>query len=135
MIHNGPMVVFLSSSITNCCSMMRIFTLVLPKERSPIVKEGSLFCFCRVENYQFTYWTWMELLLSLCQGIFLIFCWLFAFVFSLGCVYLCFHLPCTFDGWIPSLIFIYKVFLFQELIKIRSHNKHSKIVDPSYGHY
>jgi hypothetical protein len=36
---------------------------------------------------------------------------LFAFVFSLGCVYLCSHLPCTFDGWFPSLIFIYNVFL------------------------
>jgi hypothetical protein len=30
---------------------------------------------------------------------------LFAFVFSLGCVYLCFHLPCTFDGWVPILDF------------------------------
>jgi len=44
MIHNGPVVVFLSGSITNCCSMMGIFTLVPPKERSPTVKEGSLFC-------------------------------------------------------------------------------------------
>jgi hypothetical protein len=33
------------------------------------------------------------------------FCWLFAFVFSLGCVYVCFHLPCTFDGWVPILDF------------------------------
>jgi len=23
------------------------------------------------------------------------------FFFSFGCVYLCFHLPCTFDGWLP----------------------------------
>jgi hypothetical protein len=33
------------------------------------------------------------------------FCWLFACVFSLGCVYLCSHLPCTFDGWVPILDF------------------------------
>jgi len=33
------------------------------------------------------------------------FCWLFGFVFSLGCVYLCSHLPCTFDGWVPFLDF------------------------------
>ncbi len=26
--------------------------------------------------------------------------WLFAFVFPLGCVYLCSLLPCTFDGWV-----------------------------------
>jgi hypothetical protein len=39
------------------------------------------------------------------------FCWLFAFVFPLGCVYLCSHLPCVLllDGF-PSLIFIYRVF-------------------------
>ncbi len=33
------------------------------------------------------------------------FCWLFVFVFSSGCVYFCFHLPCTFDGWVPILEF------------------------------
>ncbi len=33
------------------------------------------------------------------------FCWLYAFVLSLGCVYLCSHLPCTFDGWVPILDF------------------------------
>jgi hypothetical protein len=33
------------------------------------------------------------------------FCWLFAFVFSLNCVNLCSHLPCTFDGWVPILDF------------------------------
>jgi hypothetical protein len=33
------------------------------------------------------------------------FCRLFAFVFSLGCVYLCSHLPRTFDGWILVLDF------------------------------
>ncbi len=27
--------------------------------------------------------------------------WLFAFVFSLGCVYLCSLLHCTFDRWVP----------------------------------
>jgi hypothetical protein len=30
---------------------------------------------------------------------------LFAFVFSLGCVYLCFHLPCSFDAWVPIVDF------------------------------
>jgi hypothetical protein len=30
---------------------------------------------------------------------------LFAFVFSLGYVYLCSHLPFTFDGWVPILDF------------------------------
>jgi len=33
------------------------------------------------------------------------FCWLFTFVFSLGCVYLCSLLPCTFDEWVPILDF------------------------------
>jgi len=37
----------------------------------------------------------------ICIGFLPYFCWLFAFVFSLGCVYLCFWLPCT--GF-PSLI-------------------------------
>ncbi len=31
--------------------------------------------------------------------------WLFAFAFSLGCVYLCSHLLCTFDRWVPILDF------------------------------
>ncbi len=30
---------------------------------------------------------------------------LFAFVSSLDCFYLCFHLPCTFDGWVLILDF------------------------------
>jgi hypothetical protein len=42
---------------------------------------------------------------------FILFCCLFAFVFSLGCVFLYFHLPCTFDGCFLFLIFIYRVFL------------------------
>jgi len=33
------------------------------------------------------------------------FCWLFAFVFSLDCVYLCPHLPGTFDASVPILDF------------------------------
>ncbi len=41
----------------------------------------------------------------LCISSLLDFCWYFAFVFSLGCLYLCFHLPCTFDGWVPILDF------------------------------
>ncbi len=37
----------------------------------------------------------------MCIGFLLYFCCiLFAFVFSLGCIYLCSHLPCTFDGWV-----------------------------------
>ncbi len=40
------------------------------------------------------------------------FCWLLAFVFSLGCVYMCFHLPCTFDGWVPILEFYIQGFCF-----------------------
>ncbi len=42
------------------------------------------------------------------------FWWLFAFFYffySLGCVSLCSHLPCTFTGWVPILDFIYRVFL------------------------
>jgi hypothetical protein len=35
------------------------------------------------------------------------FCKLFAFVFFLGSLYLCSHLPCTFDGWVPFLDFFY----------------------------
>jgi hypothetical protein len=40
------------------------------------------------------------------------FCWLFAFVLSLGCVYLCSRLPCTFDGWVPILEFLCTGFFF-----------------------
>jgi hypothetical protein len=40
------------------------------------------------------------------------FCWLFAFVFSLGYVYLCSYLPCTFAGWVPILEFYFKGFFF-----------------------
>jgi len=32
--------------------------------------------------------------------------------FFLGCVYLCFHLPCTFDGWVPILDFYFTRFFF-----------------------
>jgi hypothetical protein len=34
-------------------------------------------------------------------------------LFSLGCVYLCFHLPCTFDGWVLILDFYTHGFPFQ----------------------
>jgi hypothetical protein len=30
--------------------------------------------------------------------------------FSLGCVCLCSHLPCTFDGWVPILDFLFNRF-------------------------
>jgi hypothetical protein len=46
----------------------------------------------------------------LCIGSLLDFRWLFAFVFSLGCVYLCSHLACTFDGWVPILDFYFQGF-------------------------
>jgi len=36
---------------------------------------------------------------------------LFTFIFSLGYVYLCYQLPCTFDGWVPILDFDLQVFL------------------------
>ncbi len=40
--------------------------------------------------------------------VFLIFCSLFVFgFFSLACVYSCFHLPCTFDGWVLVLDLFY----------------------------
>ncbi len=50
------------------------------------------------------------------------FCWLIAFVFfSLGCVYLCSHLSCTFDEWVLILdFFIYRVFFSLLVIQIHS---------------
>jgi len=42
------------------------------------------------------------------------FCWLFAFVFSLGCVYLCSLLPCIFDGWVLILDFYLHNFLLKD---------------------
>jgi hypothetical protein len=42
--------------------------------------------------------------------------WSFTFILSLGCVFLCSHLPCTFDRWFPSLIFMYKDFLLFFLV-------------------
>jgi hypothetical protein len=30
---------------------------------------------------------------------------LFYFILFVGCVYLCYHLPCTFDGWVHVLDF------------------------------
>ncbi len=45
--------------------------------------------------------------------VFMFFCRLFAFVFvSLGCVYLCSHLFCTFDGWVPIFDFYFQGFIF-----------------------
>ncbi len=38
-------------------------------------------------------------------GFLLYFCLLFAFVFLLGCVFLCSLSPCTFEGWVPVLDF------------------------------
>jgi hypothetical protein len=51
----------------------------------------------------------------LCIGFspFFFFCLFLAFVFSLGCVYLCSHLPCTFDGWVPILDFYLQSFSFR----------------------
>ncbi len=67
----------------------------------------------------FIYYHW---LLFSCHGSYFhkafTFFLLFAFVNSLGCVYLHSHLLCTLDGWFLSLIFIYKVlgFLFSSII-------------------
>jgi hypothetical protein len=44
---------------------------------------------------------------------------LFAFVFTLDCVYLCSLLPCTFDGWVPILWFLFTwVFFLQVVISL-----------------
>jgi len=54
----------------------------------------------------------------ICVGFLPYFCRLFVLVFSLGCVYLCLHLPCTFDIWVFILdiyIYIYRVFLLLKL--------------------
>jgi hypothetical protein len=54
----------------------------------------------------------------ICIGFLPYFCRFFVLVFSLGCVYLCSHLPCTFDIWVSILdiyIYIYMVFLFLKL--------------------
>jgi len=42
--------------------------------------------------------------------------WLFTFVLSLCCVYLCSHLSCTFDGWVPILDFLFTRFFFLRLV-------------------
>jgi len=54
----------------------------------------GLLCYC---------WLSFIAMSPLCIGSLPDFCWLFALVFSLGCVYLCSHLPCTFDRWVPIL--------------------------------
>jgi hypothetical protein len=48
----------------------------------------------------------------LCIGSLLDFCRLFAFVFSLGCVYFYSHLAHTFDGNRPILDFLFTWFFF-----------------------
>jgi hypothetical protein len=59
----------------------------------------------------------------LAYGFFLIFCQLF-FVFTLGCVYSCSHLPCTFDGWVPVLdFFIHGFSSFLKTTLLKSHPK------------
>jgi hypothetical protein len=47
------------------------------------------------------------------------FCSLFAFVFSLACVYLSSHLPCTFDGWVAILDFYLRGFSSSKLFKAK----------------
>ncbi len=64
----------------------------------------------------------------LCIGFLPDFCWLFAFVFSLGCVYLCSHLPCTFVGWVPILWFLFIGFFF--IVQ----NPHAHSINP-HPHY
>ncbi len=46
-------------------------------------------------------------------------------VFSLGCVYLCSLLPCTFDGWVPILDFYLKGFF-----KLNPRNVRFELRDP-----
>jgi hypothetical protein len=46
---------------------------------------------------------------------------LFALVFPLGCVCLCSHLPCTFDGWVPVLDFVIQGFFPWTTILHQSH--------------
>jgi len=54
--------------------------------------------FCGHESFLHRVFTWF--LLIAC------------FYFSVSCVYLCFHLPCTFDGWVPILDFYFRGFFF-----------------------
>jgi hypothetical protein len=46
-------------------------------------------------------------------------CWLIAFVFSLGCVSLCSHLPCTFNGWVPILDFYLQGFSSEKVLQYK----------------
>jgi len=46
------------------------------------------------------------------QGVYLIFVDYLLLLFSLGCVYLCSLLPCTFDGWVPILHFYLQGFSY-----------------------
>jgi len=69
----------------------------------------------------------------ICMGLLPFFIILFAFVFSLGCVYLCFHLPSTFDGWVHVLVFyIYWVFFLNSIIRLL-HEVCSKTTSPLKG--
>jgi hypothetical protein len=45
----------------------------------------------------------------LCIGLSPIFVDCFAFVFPLGCVYFCSHLPHTFGAWVPMLDFFFNL--------------------------
>jgi len=59
----------------------------------------GLFCYCWSSFHDFgSYFAKGFLFLS--------FCWLFVLIFSLGCVYSCFYLPCTFDRWVFVLDFL-----------------------------
>jgi hypothetical protein len=62
-----------------------------------------------------------------CIGSLRDFCRLFAFVFSSSRVYLCSHLPCTFDGWVPSLVFIYRFFFYSNGYHIEPLSQHLRV--------
>jgi hypothetical protein len=59
--------------------------------------------------------------------IFIWFLLIVCFCFSLGCVYLCFHLSCTFDGWISILDFVLQGFFLFFSSKRTSFNFHKNM--------
>jgi hypothetical protein len=71
-------------------------------------------CYNLLHNFFSLHISMLHFILAMnpiCLGFLSYFYSLFAFVFSLACVYWCFSSPCTFDGWVTILDFyIYLVF-------------------------
>jgi len=135
MIHNGHVVVFLSSSITKCCLMMGSLPWSFPKKDLQLLSKVVCFVFVvlrTIDSHIEHGWSCSYPFLKGFSLFFVDCLHLFFLWVAFTCAFTC--LVLLMDGF-PSLIFIYMVFLSQELIKIRSHNKHSRIVDPSYGRY